>query len=269
MKRLKLLASLICVSFVLNAHSADQSAPADLGTNAYEIVKRSVNSDLGFKNSEADAVMVLRNAAGMESSRSLSMRTLEVQDEDLGDKSLIIFSSPADVDGTALLSHAKILEPDNQWLFLPALKRTKRISSANKSGPFVGSEFAFEDLTADELKKFEYKYLREEKCGEFVCDVVQRIPLYKNSGYTQQEAWIDQSVFQLRKINYYDRKDDLLKTLQFDGYKVFQEKFYRPHVLTMINHQTGKSTVLTYSNYKFDVGLEEGDFVKKVLRRLN
>ena len=84
----------------------------------------------------------------------LSLRTLEVPDESVGDKSLIIFDSPRDIKGTALLSYAKILDPDDQWLYLPALKRVKRISSVNKSGPFVGSEFAFEDFTALELNKY-------------------------------------------------------------------------------------------------------------------
>ena len=74
----------------------------------------------------------------------------------------MVFRTPRDIEGTALLSHAQILEPDNQWLYLPALKRVKRISSANKSGPFVGSEFAFEDFTALELNKYDYVWLSEE-----------------------------------------------------------------------------------------------------------
>ena len=128
-------------------------APADSGRAAtsqergFEVAARSDRSDRGFQDSEVALQMILRNAAGQETTRKLRITTLEVQDEDVGDKSLVIFDSPRDIDGTALLSHAKILEPDNQWLFLPALKRVKRISSANKSGPFVGSEFAFEDFT--------------------------------------------------------------------------------------------------------------------------
>ena len=68
------------------------------------------------------------------------------------------------VKGVNILSHTKIFEPDDQWLFLPALKRVKRISSRNKSGPFMGSEFAYEDLVSREVEKYSYKFIKDEKC---------------------------------------------------------------------------------------------------------
>jgi hypothetical protein len=126
--------------------------------------------------------MILRNAAGQESTRSLKIATLEKPDESVGDKSLVLFDTPRDIEGTALLSHAKILDPDDQWLYLPALKRVKRISSSNKSGPFVGSEFAFEDFTAIELNKFEYRYVGEQACGDLTCDVIERTPVVGGPG---------------------------------------------------------------------------------------
>ncbi|MEE8236785.1 MAG: outer membrane lipoprotein-sorting protein [Gammaproteobacteria bacterium] len=234
----------------------------------FAIAARSDRSDRGFGDSRVDLKMILRNAAGAKASRALEIRTLEIPNEDVGDKSLIVFESPADIDGTALLSHAKILEPDNQWLYLPALKRVKRISSRNKSGPFVGSEFAFEDFTALELKKYDYKYLRSEPCGEFVCDVVERYPRYEHSGYTKQISWIDQKVFQIRKVEFYDRRGDLLKTLTLEDYRLYDRQFWRAHKFVMVNHKTGKSTDLIYDNYAFTVGLDDNDFVKGVLRRI-
>ena len=159
--------------------SAQAETPEEKG---YAIAARSDRSDRGFGDSKVELNMILRNAAGSESTRQLELRTLENPDEDVGDKSLIIFNSPADIDGTALLSHAKILDPDDQWLYLPALKRVKRISSVNKSGPFVGSEFAFEDFTSMELNKYDYRYLDSEACGDLTCDVTEGIPLYEHSG---------------------------------------------------------------------------------------
>ena len=163
-----------------------------MADKGFEISKR---SDRGFGGSKVRLTMVLRNKAGKESKRSLSISTLEVADESVGDKGIIVFETPADIDGTALLSHAKILEPDDQWLFLPALKRVKRISSVNKSGPFVGSEFAFEDFTAQELNKFSYSFVRQELCGSMSCDVVERYPRYEHSGYTKQIGWVDTKDF--------------------------------------------------------------------------
>ncbi|MEM7011263.1 MAG: outer membrane lipoprotein-sorting protein [Verrucomicrobiota bacterium] len=233
----------------------------------YAIAARSDRSDRGFGDSEVDLQMILKTKSGRSTTRELEIKTLELSDEKIGDKSLVVFSKPRDVNGTALLSHAKILDPDDQWLYLPALKRVKRISSVNKSGPFVGSEFAFEDLTAQELGKYDYKYIEEGEAGGLKCDVIQRIPKYEHSGYTKQIAWVDQSDHQVRKIEFYDRKDSKLKTLEFLEYKKYNGKFWRAQKMTMINHQTGKSTDLVYGDYKFSVGLKDSDFVSTSLSR--
>ncbi len=256
---------LVAGIFLLFTAGVEASTPEEKG---YAISARSDRSDRGFTDSEVQMKMVLRNKAGNESRRTLVLKTLEIPDESLGDKSLIIFDSPADIDGTALLSHAKILDPDDQWLYLPALKRTKRISSVNKSGPFVGSEFAFEDFTALELNKYDYKYLRTEELDGKLCDVIERYPRYEHSGYTKQISWIDQDVFQVRKVEFYDRRGDLLKTLTLDDYKAYETNYWRAHKLTMVNHQTGKSTDLLYSAYIFKKGLSDRDFKKGVLRRI-
>ena len=180
----------------------------------------------------------------------------------------MVFSTPRDIEGTALLSHAKILDPDDQWLFLPALKRVKRIASSNKSGPFVGSEFAFEDFTAIELNKFEYRFLGTETCGELQCDVLERLPRYENSGYTKQIAWVDQQDYQIRKVEFYDRRGDLLKVLELKDYRRYDNGVWRAHLLSMNNVQTNKQTDLKYGDYRFGVGLSESDFVKGRLSRL-
>ena len=233
----------------------------------YEIAARGDRTDAGFGDSTVRAKMVLRNAAGKTTERDLSFSTLEKVDESVGDKSLVVFESPRDVEGTALLSHANILDPDDQWLFLPALKRVKRISSANKSGPFVGSEFAFEDFTLTELNKFTYAYLREEEVDGVMMDVVERFPRYEKSGYTKQIAWIDQEIFQTHKVEFYDRRGDLLKTLTLEDYREY-DGIWRSHKFHMVNHRTNKETDMVYEDYSFKTGLDEGDFVKGVLLRV-
>lgn len=255
-----LLAALLIPSSAASALSGEEKG--------FQIAARSDRSDRGFGDSTVELKMVLRNKAGQESTRTLRINTLEIPDESLGDKSLIVFDSPADIDGTALLSHARILDPDDQWLYLPALKRIKRISSVNKSGPFVGSEFAFEDFTALELNKFNYRYLGEEPCGKLRCDLVERLPRYTYSGYTRQLAWVDQSFYQIRKVEFYDRRGDLLKTLTLDDYRQYQGAYWRAHSLHMVNHQTGKSSDLMYADYQFRTGLRNRDFVKTVLKRI-
>ena len=197
----------------------------------------------------------------------MRIHTLETPDENDGDKSLVIFDEPRDIKGTALLSYAHILDPDDQWLYLPALKRVKRISSANKSGPFVGSEFAYEDITAQELKKYSYRWLRDEPCGALKCFVVERRPLYEKSGYTRLITWYGTAEYRIQRVEYYDRKDVLLKTLTFGEYRRYLGKFWRAHDLFMENQQTGKKTRLLYDTYEFRTGLKDRDFAKSSLKR--
>ena len=234
----------------------------------FEIAARSDRSDIGFGNSRVELQMILRNAAGQESSRTLRISTLEKPDESVGDKTLVLFDTPRDIEGTALLSHAKILDPDDQWLFLPALKRVKRIASSNKSGPFVGSEFAFEDFTAIELNKYDYRFVGTEPCGTLQCDVLERLPRYDNSGYSKQISWVDREHFQIRKVEFYDRRGDLLKVLQLEDYRQYDNGVWRAHRLTMKNVQTNKQTDLLYQDYAFNVDLDSKDFVKGRLSRL-
>lgn len=247
------------------AAGASPETPEEKG---FAVAARSDRSDRGFGDSTVSLEMVLRNRAGKEARRTLSVRTLEVADEGLGDLSLVVFASPPDIEGTGLLSHAKILEPDDQWLYLPSLKRVKRISSVNKSGPFVGSELAFEDFTALELGKFDYRHLGEEPCGEWVCDVVERLPRYEHSGYSRLKSWVDREVFQVRRVEYYDRKGAHLKTLTLSDYRRYGEGTWRPHRLSMVNHVNGKSTDLLYSDYRFGLGLTAADFSTGALQRL-
>ncbi len=257
--------ALLLIFTGLLADTADATTPDEKG---FEIAARSDRTDVGFGKSEVELQMVLRNAAGQEATRSLRISTLEKPDESVGDKSLVLFNTPRDIRGTALLSHAKILDPDDQWLYLPALKRVKRISSSNKSGPFVGSEFAFEDFTAIELNKFDYTFIGTEECGELQCDVLERLPRYENSGYTKQIAWVDQTDFQIRKVEFYDRRGDLLKVLELKDYRLYENGVWRAHLLSMRNVQTNKDTDLIYDDYRFGVGLSAGDFVKGRLSRL-
>jgi outer membrane lipoprotein-sorting protein len=261
---LKNFAAALGVAIIL-ASPVTANTPGDRG---FEIAARSDRSDVGFGNSRVELQMVLRNAAGQKSTRTLQISTLEKADESVGDKTLVLFETPRDIEGTALLSHARILDPDDQWLYLPALKRVKRIASSNKSGPFVGSEFAFEDFTAIELNKYDYRYLGSESCGELQCDVLERLPRYQNSGYSKQVAWVDSEYFQIRKVEFYDRRGDLLKVLLLDDYRQYDNGVWRAHRLTMQNVQTNKETELVYKDYDFNVDLDGKDFVKGRLSRL-
>jgi outer membrane lipoprotein-sorting protein len=221
--------------------------------------------DAGWVDQTADLEMILTNKHGDSSHRTMRLRSLEVDGD--GDKSLTIFDKPRDIKGTAFLSHTHALKPDDQWLYLPALKRIKRISSANKSGPFVGSEFAYEDLSSQEVEKYTYKWLRDEVIDGHNVFVIERFPQYKNSGYTRQISWLDKEMYQRRKVEFYDRKNTLLKTLISSDYEQYLDQYWRPGKMEMVNHQTGKRTDLIWEDYQYKNGLGDRDFDRNTLKR--
>ncbi|MEQ1662044.1 MAG: outer membrane lipoprotein-sorting protein [Thiobacillus sp.] len=228
------------------------------------IAKEADARDRGWGDNTADLTMLLKNKQGETSTRDMRAKTLETTGD--GDKSLMVFDTPADVKGTALLSFSHKAADDEQWLYLPALKRVKRIASDNKSGPFMGSEFAYEDITSQEVEKYTYKWLRDEKFGGQDVFVFERYPVSEGSGYTRQVVWMDKSAYRIHKIDYYDRKQALLKSLTFKDYKAYG-KYWRASDMNMINHQTGKSTQLVWKAYKFGTGLSARDFDQNALAR--
>jgi outer membrane lipoprotein-sorting protein len=230
-----------------------------------EIAMEAERRDTGFGDFSANLVMVLRNSHGDETTRDMRSRTLE-QDDD-GDKALVIFDSPGDVRGTAFLSFTHKEESDDQWLYLPALKRVKRIASSNKSGPFIGSEFAYEDISSQEVEKYTYRYIRDESFDGRDHFVVERDPVDPKSGYSKQIVWADKEHYRPWKIEYYDRGGKLLKTLTFSGYQVYLDRYWRANRWTMVNHQTGKSTILEWSDYVFRNGYSDRDFNKNALAK--
>ena len=210
--------------------------------------------------------MVLRNRQRRESVRQMRFKVLEVSGD--GDKSLFVFDQPRDVQGTALLTHAHINTQDDQWLYLPALKRVKRISASTRSGSFMGSEFSYEDMSPSEVDEYTYKFLREESCGELTCTVIQQVPLDRKSGYSRKVVWQDAGELRTWKMELYDRRGSHLKTLTFANYRQYLERYWRAGEQTMENHLTGASTMLHWSDFRFQTNLDDREFTQTALRRV-
>jgi len=239
---------------------------------AYKVDRR----DQGYRDTSAQLTMTIANKAGNSTVRKLRIDILEMENE--GDRSLMVFDFPADIRGTSLLSHPKFEGNDEQWLYLPSIKRTKRISSRNKSGAFVGSEFSFEDLSDKNVEEFTYKHLGTVSCQistiesntfpsiDQTCEKLQRVPLDKHSGYSRQVLTIDSGSYRILTIDYYDVRGNLLKTLVSENFQLFDEKYWRPLRVVMTNVQTGKSTTLEYETLDFSIGLNEQHFKRSSLR---
>jgi len=230
-----------------------------------DIAKLSDKNNEGYGDSSSTMTMELISKKGDVVTRELRFKRLEVPED--GDKSIAVFESPRDVKGVAILSYAHKQEADDQWLYLPALKRVKRIASKNKSGPFLGSEFSFEDFSFQEVEKYEYEYIKDESYLGKDCFVIKRIPLDPYSGYTKQLVWIDKEDYLVQKIHHFDRKSFHLKTQTFGEYKKYLGFFWQPHRIEMQNHQNGKSSVLKFEEVFFKQGLTDNDFSQNSLKR--
>lgn len=244
--------------------------PAEPAAKGRAITAESIRRDEGFGDTKSTMTMTLTSENNEVSQRELRISVLETSVSGQGDKSLIVFDTPKDVQGTVLLTHTSIASDDDQWIFLPSVARTKRISGANKSGSFLGSEFAYEDLASQELDKYDYVWLRDEACPApdqaRSCYVVERTPRDRNSGYKRQVAWIDGQDFLLRKVEFFNVQDRLMKTLALTGYRKYGS-YWRPHSYQMRNHLTGRGTELKVQDVRFKSGLTAIDFTEQAMER--
>ncbi len=246
---------IVVAVFVLNSITSSAQ-------NGLEIAKAADVADTGFGSSTVQLKMTLKNKNGQTSEREMSTKTLELKTD--GDKSLITFNTPKDVKGTATLTFTHKIGSDDQWLYLPSIKRVKRISSNNKSGPFMGSEFAYEDLSSQEVEKYTYKFVKAQ--GDIL--IVDQDPVDPKSGYTRRVvSYNKEKGYRIEKVEFYDRKNALLKTLMYSGYKQYKGKYWRASTMVMNNHQSNKETTLQFSGYNFNSELSEEDFSQNALKR--
>ena len=231
--------------------------------SALDVAKRSFEEISGYQSSISETTMILKNAQGVKNKRKLLIQKLERTN---GDKSMIRFLYPLDIKDTKLLSYEKIGKDDKQWLYLPALKRVKRISSRNKSGSFMASEFSYEDIASQNYKNYSYKgeATQVTRYGKTYLQII-RIPKDKNSGYSKQIVYIAPKTYLAKFGEYYDKQGRLLKKVSFLTYKKI-DGVYRIVKIEMKNVQNGKSTLLIWDKDKIKMGLKEDNFSKRVLK---
>jgi len=231
--------------------------------SAEEIAKKAFLSISGYGGSEAVMTMILKNAKGVQNKRRLKVLRKEGNN---GDKSYIEFLYPNDIKGTKLLSYEVIGSDDKQWLYLPALKRIKRISSRNKSGSFVASEFSYEDISSVNYKNYTYENEVKDitKNGKKYFQIT-RIPIDKHSGYSKQVIWVDRQKYLIRFGKYYDKHGKLLKKVSFKKYKKV-ESIWRIFEIDIQNVQNNKSSKLILEKEKIHQRITQENVSKRALK---
>ena len=236
--------------------------PEHLG---HEVAAEASRRATGFGDVSATLRMIVRGGRGDERVRELTIATMEV--DGAGERTLVRFEAPRDLRGTALLTVNHGDGSSDQWLYLPALRRTKRIAGATRSGSFMGSEFSYEDISAMELDRYTYRLVETDTVDGMPAWVVERRPKDASSQYRRQLVWFDQREYRVLRIDFYDRHDMRLKTLSLRNYQRYADRFWRPDEMEMVNHQTRASTLLQWSNHVFGAGLRFRDFEPNRLNR--
>lgn len=261
----KIVLALLMVGLCASAAQAAET-PQDKGLR---LVNEAYEAGKGFGATQMTGEMILRDASGDRGVRTFRAKALELGKG--ANRTLIVFERPKDIAGTALLTYFDT-GGDQQWVYFPSIKRVKRISSTTKTSSFAGSEFTYEDMTGVPIDRFSYNWLREEPCpqdAKMKCNVIERFPLDKDSGYQKHVFWMDKKEHRIFRIDFYDRKGVHTKTLSAEDFQKYKDKYWRASQSTITNLRTGKNTVMKWSSYNFDTRLSPGDFTKRALERIN
>lgn len=221
--------------------------------------------------------MTLINKAGKKRTRSAEF-TLDDSEATLR-KTYFKFLSPKNVRGTAFVQLEHRVKDNDRWLYLPALRKTRRISGSDKTDSFVGTDLSFEDfefsdgLVGSESKS--YKILREEQRFGEDCWVIEAIPTTEKerqtSGYSKRHLWISKNHFHALFTEYYDHNDEFLKTMRLSDFKIIKldngGEELRPHRIDVETIKTGHRTVIQYTDFQIDQPLDANMFSRNYLSR--
>ncbi len=230
--------------------------------------------DSGWRDYYAKATMTLTDARGDKVTRDVLFKILEGGN---GNKTVVRFQSPADIRGVAALIYEHPGSTDDSWLYLPSNRRTRRISGANRTASFQGTEFTYEDLSQVVVENYTWKFLGNGTAGSAQVYKLEAKPNYKDTGYSKIVAYLNKDLWRWEKAEFYDKANRLLKTVTFSNWRQYHGRFWRANSYTMVNHQTRKSTkidatsmFLNLSRYKKKDGstrenMTEEQFTKRAL----
>ncbi len=197
------------------------------------------------------------------------VRTVESMSKDYGKdkKSIMLFQKPADVKGTMFLSweYDSQDKEDDKWLYMPAMKKVRRISGASKNEYFMGTDYTYDDMGDRNVNEDRHTLLGKEKIGDKDCWKIESVPLDPEDLYTRKILWIDSISYLIIKGEYYD-KDGLVKTYQaLDVRK--QDGFWLTFRSEMNNVSRQHKTILEIESIQFNTGVQDSLFQVTTLQR--
>jgi outer membrane lipoprotein-sorting protein len=257
--------------FAMLALPLSGTAQAEKGPSAREIMDK-VTTTRKLDGSEAVIKMTVLGENGQAREREISMAT-KLYDDGKTEKRIYRFLSPADVQGTGILVYDYETKPDDVWIYLPALRKTRRVVSTQRAQSFMGSEFSYGDLNIPSLDDFDYTLVKEEAAGGEPCYVIDLAPKTKEvaeaEGYSKKTYWVSKAKMAVVRGLYYDKDGKLLKELIAQDIKLLdpKNKRYRAMHMEMINKQNGRRSVFETKKVAFSPSTKDDYFTTAYLER--
>lgn len=251
------------ITLVIGIFTILLSSYTTLAQDAKEIAYKVYNRK-SPKDGESDMKMTLINKKGSERVRDLHQYFIDLEGIE---KQIMFFTSPADVKNTSFMnwSYDDASKNDDQWLYLPALKKVKRISSSSKDNEFMGSDFTYEDMEKRNPERDNHKFIKSETYNGEEVWVVQATPKEEEQ-YSKKVAWISKEKNIPLKIDFYDEDEELLKTLTITGLNKMGD-YWIIVKQTMANVQKNHKTEILLTNVEVDKGLTEAKFSQREMER--
>jgi hypothetical protein len=213
--------------------------------------------------------MRLINSRGQERNRKIEY--YRKTDEGDNDSILMRFLEPADVKGVGLLTVEQPKREDDQWLYLPALKKVRRISSSEQTDNFMGTDFTYEDIRSEKYDKHLYNIIGNETVDGHDCYVIEALPASeaekKESGYSRREIWVRKNIFLTVQTKYYDAIGEYFKIGVRKDIIEVAPNIYRGNFMEMRNLKTGHTTQLLFNDRRINKGIESIIFTERELKR--
>ena len=268
---LSLKATSVCMAAFVVAGFVASNASAVPDLDAHEIMKNNffVSKILSMKS---DATMVLTNDKGQIRERKISTLS-RLQKNGMDSELVMKFNAPADIKGIGFLQIEHIDEDDDQWIYLPALKKSRRLVANNKKDSFMGSDFSYGDFARPKVDLYRHTVLKSEVLNGQDCYVIESLPrddaIRNDNGYSKKITWVRKDNFLEAQVKYYDLVGQLLKTQVVTDHKLVEPKNQRWFALRreMNNHQTEHKTVLSFEHLEAGVPAPESLFTTRNIER--
>jgi hypothetical protein len=215
----------------------------------------------------ADVTLTITEKNGTSRMRTISMTTKTYNDG--LEKRFIKFIEPPDVKGTAMLVIDNRNTPDEMWIFLPALKKTRRIVTSEKGKSFMSSEFSNADMSSPTISDFTNRHLEQSGSGHQW--IIESKPVSREKsdeyGYSRKLSYVDLNSYRILKMEFYNFDNELFKTIEIKNVHPLSEGKYIVQNMVANNIITGRRSQIVLTNIKDDLKIEDTFFTIQNLQR--